>query len=592
MKKRIIKTNAKQFVLFLFFVQLSVFSQNQLSVPFPNGFIGVKGSNPQQATDIKNFSTLGIAKAFFMQNSASASAFSVQGNDVPGTLRLQLNSGQLIDIFGAIVWKENGGTANYLGFIPSSSFSSVSFSYGTGLIYTIYGTTTTSNIGLGMIGRSTTDYANNGDSINGSAAGADDSLNSYLATTNLEANRPFGSVTVTTLITQSPTPIVSGTVTLTSGESLSLEVNNVLYTINNGLFITAQTWSLTIDNPLADGTYSVVAKITNSAGYSLNDATINELTIGAVATRKFISKTGQQPDDISSHVNRYGEIAVSSLTIHGEEVFYTPKHSGTPVLVSSTSNSAIINSTITNTGGKSITDRGICWSTAPHPTTANSKNSEGTGKGSFNSTITGLSAGTTYYASSYAINDKGTSYSGEMSFTTLPPPLAIGDAYQGGVIAYFLVNGDSGYIVGETHGLIVSTTNQVSSFSSSYGPSYPLNYITTGATATGIGSGLANTNTIITVQGSDNTYAATMARAYTGGGYTDWYLPSKDELSALYFNKTAVNTGLAVVSGSSLHNSYLSSSESRSDLAWSLFFGTISEISKGTLFYVRAIRSF
>ena len=83
MKKVILKTNLKLLIVVLFFVQLGAFSQNQLSVPFTNGFIGVKGSNSQQANTIKTYATLGIAKTFFIQNSASASVFKLQGNYVP-----------------------------------------------------------------------------------------------------------------------------------------------------------------------------------------------------------------------------------------------------------------------------------------------------------------------------------------------------------------------------------------------------------------------------------------------------------------------------------------------------------------------------
>ncbi|MDA9333872.1 DUF1566 domain-containing protein [Polaribacter sp.] len=61
-------------------------------------------------------------------------------------------------------------------------------------------------------------------------------------------------------------------------------------------------------------------------------------------------------------------------------------------------------------------------------------------------------------------------------------------------------------------------------------------YVTTGATGTAIGTGAANTTAIISVQGTETSYAARLARAYTGGGYTDWFLPSKDELNLMYQN--------------------------------------------------------
>lgn len=410
MKKNIVKSNPIKLILFLFFVSLNMFSQNLLSVPFTAGFIGVQGSNTQQAKTIKTFTTLGIAKAFFMQNSASTT-FQVQGNDAPGTLRLQLNSGQLIDIPGGIVWKD-GATVNYLGFIPNAGFSSASFSYGA-LTYTI---TTSSNIGLGLIGGSTADFTDGRD-ITGNASGFDTALNNYLAQTNLPANKPSGPVTVTALTTTSTSPTIMGTVTLGAGESLSIEVNNVLYTTANGLSIAGTNWSLPMTVDLANGTYSIVAKITNSSGYTLNDTTSNEIVIGVVETRKFVSKTGQDPNDTSTHVNKYGEIGISSLSVNGEDVYYVPKFSGASVLVSSTATTATLESTIVSSGGTPITAKGVCWSTTTNPTTANDKTDEGTGKGTFSSTITGLTSGATYFVRAYATNKKGTSYGFELSFT-------------------------------------------------------------------------------------------------------------------------------------------------------------------------------
>jgi len=71
---------------------------------------------------------------------------------------------------------------------------------------------------------------------------------------------------------------------------------------------------------------------------------------------------------------------------------------------------------VTNDGGDLVNARGLCWSTSPSPTINNSKTSDGTGTGSFNSYLTGLTAGTLYYVRAYATNLIGTAYGEEVSF--------------------------------------------------------------------------------------------------------------------------------------------------------------------------------
>ncbi len=83
-----------------------------------------------------------------------------------------------------------------------------------------------------------------------------------------------------------------------------------------------------------------------------------------------------------------------------------------------TSNSATCGGNVTNAGGSTITNRGVCWGTSSNPTISNSKTSNGTGIGSFTSSITGLSANTTYYVRAYATNSAGTAYGSQISFTT------------------------------------------------------------------------------------------------------------------------------------------------------------------------------
>ena len=75
---------------------------------------------------------------------------------------------------------------------------------------------------------------------------------------------------------------------------------------------------------------------------------------------------------------------------------------------------------VTADGGGAVTARGICWSTSQNPTVDGNHTTDGTGTGSFTSSMTGLTANTTYYVRAYATNSAGTVYGEEVCFTTLP----------------------------------------------------------------------------------------------------------------------------------------------------------------------------
>jgi len=71
---------------------------------------------------------------------------------------------------------------------------------------------------------------------------------------------------------------------------------------------------------------------------------------------------------------------------------------------------------ITSDGGNTVTAKGVVWSTSTGPTVAlSTKTNDGTGLGSFTSTLTGLTLNTVYYIRSYATNAVGTSYGPEVS---------------------------------------------------------------------------------------------------------------------------------------------------------------------------------
>lgn len=76
-----------------------------------------------------------------------------------------------------------------------------------------------------------------------------------------------------------------------------------------------------------------------------------------------------------------------------------------------TANSATAGGTVTSDGGDLVTARGVCYSsTNATPTITDSKTADGTGTGSFASSLSGLTQGTTYNIRAYATNFVGTEY--------------------------------------------------------------------------------------------------------------------------------------------------------------------------------------
>jgi uncharacterized protein (TIGR02145 family) len=115
----------------------------------------------------------------------------------------------------------------------------------------------------------------------------------------------------------------------------------------------------------------------------------------------------------------------SAGTSYGNELSFTTNAYVVPPVLSTyavteiSSSGGVSGGVFSSDGNSSITARGVVWDTATNPTIAlSTKTSDGTGAGSFKSSITGLKANTKYFVKAYAINSAGTSYGNEVSFTT------------------------------------------------------------------------------------------------------------------------------------------------------------------------------
>jgi hypothetical protein len=350
---------------------------------------------------------------------------------------------------------------------------------------------------------------------------------------------------------------------------------------------TAAASSITSVSAISGGTITSDQGATLTAGVCWSTTTgpttaLSTKTIDAGIAGSFTSTITGLAGSTTYYVRAYA--TNDSGTVYGNEISFTTQAPVIPTMATTTtassinSTSAISGGNVTSDGGATITARGVCWSLSSNPTIADAKTTQGGTTGSFSSNVSGLTLGNTYYVRAYATNSAGTAYGSEISFTTV---LGIGDSYQGGIIFYIFNSGDPGYILGETHGLVAATSDQ------GYSSWNDAGYTTTNMTAMSIGEGSSNTTGIIISQGNSGTYAAKLCRDYTGGSYSDWYLPSNDELVQLIIAEN--NIGVFGMQS----DGYWTSSESGTYDAWLVDIWTNNYTDdKGNTYYVRAVRSF
>lgn len=96
-----------------------------------------------------------------------------------------------------------------------------------------------------------------------------------------------------------------------------------------------------------------------------------------------------------------------------------PATVSTTAVSSVSTTSAVSGGTISSNGGGAVTASGVVWSTNQLPTVDDFKTTENATSGSYTSSLSNLTPGTTYYARAYATNSAGTSYGSQVSFTTL-----------------------------------------------------------------------------------------------------------------------------------------------------------------------------
>ena len=239
---------------------------------------------------------------------------------------------------------------------------------------------------------------------------------SGLAVSYSSSNRSVATISGNTV-----TIVGGGSTTITASQSGNVTYNaapNVDQTLTVNKADQTITFNALSDKNCGDSSFDLTTTATSGLGvsYASSDtgvATISGSTVtivGAGTTTITASQAGDGNYNAAADVQQ-------SLTVN--TVLPTVTTNSVSAI---TEASATCGGEVTSDGCDTITARGVCWSRSQMPTTSDSNTSDGTGTGTFTSSITGLNPDTTYYVRAYATSSTGTAYGSEQSFTTLSVP--------------------------------------------------------------------------------------------------------------------------------------------------------------------------
>ena len=323
------------------------------------------------------------------------------------------------------------GKVNPNGFTTTD----LKFEYGT---TTSYGTT----IGLTNVSGNTSTTVTK--SINVLASGT---IYHYrLVATNSGGTSTSGDMSFTTLVTTPTNPTVNTLSATNIGISTVILNGNV--TPNGGYVGGHDATNIHFEY----GT-------TTSYGTSINAAPTTVSSTSSL-TNVICSLTGLSPNTLY-HYRLVANGGAMSSAYYGSDMTFTTLQMPLPTVNTLSA---------TNIGGNSVTLNGNVnpngyttnslyfeyGTTSSYGTIVTLTNVNGNTPTTVTSNITGLIVNTTYHYRLVAVNNGGTSYGNDMTFTT---SYRVGDELFGGIIFYIYKSGDAGYVTGETHGLLVQKTD-------------------------------------------------------------------------------------------------------------------------------------
>ena len=213
------------------------------------------------------------------------------------------------------------------------------------------------------------------------------------------------------------------------GEEKSFQtIEMLLPIVNTGDVTNITTTTATCGGEVvADGNATVTARGV-CWSMSQNPTIEGNHTSDGIGIGVFTSQLENLVDDTTYYVRAYA--TNEKGTSYGEEVAIRTLKILLPTVTTNsvtdiTTYSAVCGGNVVSDGNAAVTERGVCWSTMPNPTTDDFFTINEDGAGTFVSQMGELIHNTTYYVRAYATNCKGTSYGEEIEFVTLEELLPI-----------------------------------------------------------------------------------------------------------------------------------------------------------------------
>ena len=192
---------------------------------------------------------------------------------------------------------------------------------------------------------------------------------------------------------------------------------------------------ISASNAVTENTYQIQCEVLSDGGHpvtergicwsthdnpTLDDATLQHTEGG---TGPYSLRLENLDYSTRYHVRAYAKNTLG-VGFSDELVIQTDVETFLPTVITTEINeitwhSALCVGNVTNDGGSTIIERGVCWSVNPQPVVSvHHAVAEGTSTGTFSVAIEDLALQTSYYARCYAINKNGTAYGDELTFTT------------------------------------------------------------------------------------------------------------------------------------------------------------------------------